>query len=500
MSGLGGPSTDQPGKAPNSAQPSYGGAVFLSYARVDDLRPPPDGKLKGWVTYLWEQLRWAMTQEGVPQAELWRDRYQIEPSEDFTEKIDAALKQAELFVPVLSLNWVQREWCQKELERFCELRPDDFGSRIVPIIKSEVPESDIPPALRNREGYRFFERESSGQRKVFYWRGLEDETSYFERVKQIAEWIGRKLVTTGHRPRASQPNSRPTDRRKVFVAAPADELRDAWQRLVTDLDKSGFAVTLPDGRLPDQAPKAVEAINAALDGADLAIHFLGDSEGVKPECSDEGIVRLQLRLARTHATAKGGPRILWAPRWMPDQRERERDPFEVTNRFGGIQAGEEVYAKELTDLSQWLRDRLMPRKPDAPPRPPDRVWVAGSAADDDALVADLANRLQACGLTVQPFFADDPLPTAGPAGGTLALVPWSASGSEAMKALLAKLAPLVSSIVVLRLPGGDERAKIRFFHRGVVVEPIDALPDDRPATRALLARLELAPPGAAGAP
>jgi hypothetical protein len=42
----------------------------------------------------------------------------------------------------------------------------------------------------------------------------------------------------------------------------------------------------------------------------------------------------------------------------PDRSKDKRDPFEVVQRFGGLHPGEEVYAEEVTDLSQWLRGRL----------------------------------------------------------------------------------------------------------------------------------------------
>jgi hypothetical protein len=47
-----------------------------------------------------------LTNAGLPEAKLWLDRYEIEPAEEFTEKIRAALQQAHLLVPILSANWV----------------------------------------------------------------------------------------------------------------------------------------------------------------------------------------------------------------------------------------------------------------------------------------------------------------------------------------------------------------------------------------------------------
>ncbi len=96
--------------AKSSEVPNYGGTVFVSYARADDERMPFHssadlGAGLGWVSFFWQMLRFALTNAGLHQAKLWLDRYQIEPAECFTEKIEAALKEARLIVPILSPNW-----------------------------------------------------------------------------------------------------------------------------------------------------------------------------------------------------------------------------------------------------------------------------------------------------------------------------------------------------------------------------------------------------------
>src|ERR1700682_5075265 len=120
--------------------PAYGGTVFISYARADDDPPPLDEKTRGWVTFFWQQLRWELNNVGVHQADLWLDRYEIEPTEVFTHKIEVALREARLFIPVLSPNWVQRAWCQRELSRFVELRSqdNDAADNIVLVKKREL--------------------------------------------------------------------------------------------------------------------------------------------------------------------------------------------------------------------------------------------------------------------------------------------------------------------------------------------------------------------------
>ena len=470
--------------------PAYGGSVFISYARADDEAPPFETAVQGWVTFFWHQLRFELTNAGVHQAKLWLDRYAIEPAEDFTDKIDEALRHASLIVPILSPNWVQRPWCRKEIARFCELHGPDGKDRIVLVVKREPPAEHVPEPLRNRLGYRFFAEDPTGTVREFYWRGLQDRQAYLDIVRDMADRIAKRLLDAPAKPAV---DASPRTGRTVYVAASPDELRDARQRLVNDLRHAGYAVLPEEDRLPDTLSRAEEAVRGMLASAETSVHLFGAGEGAKPDGGDESVTRLQLRLARERAAAspQGFPRILWAPKWLPSDPDLKRDPFDVVKRFGGSNPGEEVYGEEVTNLSQWLRGRLAgPPQGAASTGAPSLLLVAGAAAADDDLVGTLANRLQGSVARVQPLFFGDPPPSADPAA-AIVLVPWGEADRAGLDGLLAALAPLSARIVVLRLPGGDEVAKRRFFADNVYAEKLDALPADRSAARALLARLEL---------
>ena len=463
--------------------PSYGGTVFISYARADDEKPPFDDTAQGWVEFFWQQLRWELTNSGLNQAELWLDRYDIEPAENFTQKIEAALKQSKLIIPILSPNWVTRPWCLKELERFLEL--GNGLDSIVLVKKREPPESDVPVSLRNREGYKFFTKEPEGRVREFYWRGLKDKDAYFDVLRRIAEWVSAKMMINA---RAVKP-TRPTTGRTIYVAEPADELRDAWQRLANDLTGAGHIVVPAGQRLPDNAAQADELIRAALRRSEMSVHLLGESEGVRSEGSNEGIVRRQLRLAREHAGAVAAfPRILWAPKWLQEHKNAKRDPFEVVQRFGTTSAGEEVYAEEVTDLSQWLRGRLNQTKPERP-HPTQTLLVAGASTDDDDLVSTLANRLQSEKIRIKALFAGDPMTPVDATSPAAAIVPWGKANRASIDALLSSLSARTPRLVVLRLPGGDEAAKRRFFREGTYSEVLDAVPPDRETAHELLVQI-----------
>jgi hypothetical protein len=466
------------------------GSVFISYARLDDEKPPGREDVQGWVSFFWGELRYELTNAGLGQAKLWLDRYEIEKAEKFTDKIEAALAEAKVILPVLSPNWLGRDWCVQEVLRFAEQKVQgrDLANDILPVFKIEIPPTEpIPAPLLGREGYQFFRRDQAGHLSEFYWRGLKNEKDYLDLVREIAFRIRDRFFV----PPEEQVDIKPSRGRTVFVAVPTDELRDAWQRLVNDLKSDGYTVLPADDRLPDTAAKAEELVRTALEQAELALHIFGESEGVIPCGGTEGIVRLQLRLSRAHASAdRSRRRILWAPRWLPDANSGKRDPFEVIGRFGPLTDGEHVYAEAVTELSQWLRDAL--NVPVAEAVSATSSWyIAGACAADDPHVSLLANALQSAGQDVEAVFSSDPVPhQLQDRSTTVVLLPWGETDVASLIARLAALEPL-GRRVVLCLPGGDVAVKNCFFRKGIVVLPMPVLPADSAATTALLDRLKV---------
>lgn len=480
------------------AQLGPDGTVFISYARADDQPPPHDDKAVGWVTFFWDQLRFELTDRGAKRAKLWLDRYEIDPAEAFTPKIKAAVEKARLIVPVFSENWTQSEWCRREVDHFGVSHPD-AAQQVVPVFKGEVAREKLPAVIQGdaaREGHRFFARDPRGELHEFYWRGLRDEDGYFKTLLRVATSIKERLdpndLDSAPAERGPTPAS-PAHRFTVFLAMATSELRDARQRLRNDLAAAGINVVPETDDLPDRVEAFTAAIDEALASADLAVHFLGEGHGVILEGGSEHIIDLQLRCSRAADAGRGLPRILWAPRWLPDNKGDARDPVEVAKRFGGPLAGEEVFGKEPTDLSQWIRERLAALATEDTAQHEGAIIVASAATVDDHLVAALASLLQGIGPMVEAIFSGDSLPEAPPAAW---LVPWGDADASTVKGLFESL-PAETGRICLILPGGDQPAKSCFFLQGVVARHLSALPDKRAEAKALLADLELIDAGQA---
>ena len=177
--------------------------IFVSYRRLDDAPPPDRPKESGFVSFLLTQLRWELANLGVSNAILLKDRSKIAPADNWTEEISNALKTADLFIAIVSKNYVTSSWCQKELSTIqsrLEIFDGDAGERrIFRVDKHEVPENQIPEPLRIIQAVRFYGVAPRGQRiDEYFWRGkVRRSRQYQEAVHELALAIYRRLDELG---------------------------------------------------------------------------------------------------------------------------------------------------------------------------------------------------------------------------------------------------------------------------------------------------------------
>jgi hypothetical protein len=114
------------------------------------------------VSFLQRQLLFELeTELGLGGVVLWHDRTAIEPGDRWSDKIIEALHKADILLVVLSRNYAEQEWCNRELETFMS-RPEaaldpDFNGRIIRVDKQTLEDAEIPAALRPIQAIRFFE-------------------------------------------------------------------------------------------------------------------------------------------------------------------------------------------------------------------------------------------------------------------------------------------------------------------------------------------------------
>jgi hypothetical protein len=357
--------------------------VFISYARLDNERPPGAEPLPGFVQFLHESLAFQLKQLGPPRPELWRDVGNIERTDQFERMLDEQVAKSDCLVVVFSLNWLASDWCRRELDTFCERWAFEGAAavrrRILLVNKTSVDLRLRPAALAGQQGHDFFAvdhalHEGARERPYFDMGRIQDDR-FVQEVRELATKL-RRLAAGGDpdrtlremRPPAASAPDRP-GARTIFVARPADDMRPSYERIANELSGRGFAV-VPDADIPNDAD-AVDFIRRALARAELSIHPIGEKRGFAPP-ELEPIVKLQLALAAERAGSPAPPfrRILWAPKIL-DGVDGERDPAAVLARFGEHLDGDKLLGEALPRFVDFLirhLDQSAPRRAPAPLR------------------------------------------------------------------------------------------------------------------------------------
>jgi hypothetical protein len=360
--------------------------IFMSYAHDDDLILSPDPDEPGFVSFLDQQLRLKLRDLGARQANVWRDRRRIGQADQFADIIDEGLERAELFVVVMSPNWMQRPYCRKEFETFLSLRKaagvTNPATRMLVVGKGYVDRSARPPELQGQEGFLFYSRDDENNVSAitpFFNRGKCSDR-FYTKLDDLAGGLQKRvaqILSGAPAPQALQPSTPivAPNGRTVFLAKPASDMKAAYVRLVTELQGKGFNVA-PDPSADMPSDKSAEAfLTDALSGAEVFVHLVGDSEGFAPEGLDK-IVKLQLARARAGAAQAEGPsgqrlnrRIVWAPKILdqggvsPAGAAAERDPLKALERFDQQIATDKIDGDILSKFIEYLFQYLTETAP-----------------------------------------------------------------------------------------------------------------------------------------
>jgi hypothetical protein len=358
--------------------------IFVSYARKDDLPFPPEShEANGFVTTLLKHLKYHFQLLGGAAPNLWRDTRAIKPSDQFDPVIQKAVADSDLLLVVLSRNWLDREFCRRELELFASRwnheGQESLKNRIVVVMKHHVANGDRTALLQGQEGYRFYSRDDDaalGKELEFFRRGTPQD-EYHDRVEELAFDLWARTGMHGASagvPAAAkvrQDASGQKPRRTIYLAKSAADMRAAYLRLVDELERRGYRVVPePAAEIPYD-DTAVEFVDQALEAAELSIHLLGEKVGYAPE-DGQPIVKLQLARAAERVaavapelaeTGQGFRRIVWAPRIVVDREiapshEDDRDPLAVLERFDRQLPSDKIEGAEISKFVDFIVQHL----------------------------------------------------------------------------------------------------------------------------------------------
>jgi hypothetical protein len=372
--------------------------IFLSYARDDNLLPPglDNGRL-GFVNSLFDNLTYKFRDLGVDPPILWRDTRNIDRSDQFEPMIRNEIDRSDLFLVVLSKNWIRREFCRRELEWFQNRwAHEDVRRRIVIAARQFIPYEARLPALQGQEGFEFFGRDPGGHvgdEYAYFDLGQVRDQRYYAVIAELARKLCSFSQSSDETAAAGQSPSRagaqltspqagaaaaPTGNavavpdRVVYLAKPAADMRSSYERLVQELRGRDYSVVPPpDVEIPNDST-AAEMVDQSLAGAGVAIHLLGDKAGYAPE-DCEPIVKLQLSRSAARiekfaardcsAREKGFHRLIWAPKVLVDSASglgsgSERDPIDVLAKFGRQTETDKIVGDPLSRFVDFMIENL----------------------------------------------------------------------------------------------------------------------------------------------
>jgi hypothetical protein len=348
--------------------------IFISYARDDDKRPPGPPEVMGFVEHLHVFMNYSFTNAGPERPQFWRDEDNLYRGEQSWPVIERALNESSFLLVVLSKNWIDSDYCKRELAHFVrrfQQRSESVDERIIIAAKNHVLREGRPPGLEHQDGFKFYAL--SDRTKLseveFFVRGKPlDDGRYWAAFDELCDFILRRARQVNSRDaRAAEPD---TPRRTVYVAKPASDMLGPYIRVVKELSARGYKVVPKRNEdIPSNGPSP-ESLENLLAAAEVSVHLLGESGGGTEELNSDAKLQLAAaadRIAKSGAAQNGSDptfrRILWVPKAFrvdgeSDSKAVERDPFDVVKRFGTQLASDKVIGEDVGTFVQSLMQLL----------------------------------------------------------------------------------------------------------------------------------------------
>jgi hypothetical protein len=292
--------------------------LFISYAHVDDEPDPAFPDRPGWVTTLVRCLekRLAKKLGRVDAYDIWRDP-KLAGHVDLTPELIARVRDAAVFLLVLSPAYLASEWCRRELRVFDEAirgRKAAQG-RIFVVEFDRVDRKRRFPELADLKGYRFWveDPDTGNPQTLGYPIVREKDDEYHKRVNDLCIELVRQLDTL-KQSEAAAPGSRAgtglDTRPHVYLAEVTEDLETRRDGVRRHLDQAGFRV-LPEAEHPRGDPKAYQgAVDADLARSAAFVQLLSETPGRRFKGSELSYVALQ----HQRAVAARVPVLQWRSR------------------------------------------------------------------------------------------------------------------------------------------------------------------------------------------
>lgn len=383
--------------------------VFLSYAHDDNL--VPEGlKGRGWVSFFDDSLGIELRERGMLDVKVWRDKRDFDPMDLVTSTLADGVANSDLMLAVLSPLYVQKPYCQFELDGFIERKNasgcDEFRKHILLVAKRPVPDGKYPPKIKGMGYVPFFDNNRERAQDEPFYKGFGSAVAqqYWDSIQDVASRLEKSLANlAGLELEKKRKLLQPGKGITVYLAVPSADLKDGHYSLRKELESHG-CIVLPDDPWPASAEAAEKHLRDAIARAQVSIHLLGAAPGSDSSSGLNGLCRLQLELA-AQTRKPDFRRLIWLPDALVTSDEEQRRLIEGLEKGEGLRRHDELVHAGTESFKEIVRDELSRLTGSA--AKPLKVYLICSAADEAEALA-LRPALVASGFEVElPEFGPD---------------------------------------------------------------------------------------------
>ncbi|MBL4663984.1 MAG: toll/interleukin-1 receptor domain-containing protein [Flavobacteriaceae bacterium] len=265
--------------------PNFEYDIFISYAHKDNTTVAEEKE--GWVRRFYIDLKDKLIRStGRSDITIWWDDKKLDGNTYFDQTIKKGLDKAAIIICLHSPSYIQSEWCEKELNHFCDSAESDGiglmvgdNSRVVHVLLYNLDREDWPDAFSGRTGLDFFDspdEDLEGDPLATHSEEFQDKMKGLRNV--ILKLIkGFNKLETNNTETVNKHATEDTGKITVFVGNTPDSLGDRPKRIISELEKKGFNVI---SNIPlNNTETHYKQVKSVLEKAQLSIHFLDQYPG-----------------------------------------------------------------------------------------------------------------------------------------------------------------------------------------------------------------------------
>jgi hypothetical protein len=368
--------------------------VFVSYAHADNL--PVGDDTEGWIAKFHRSflayLRRLIRDESLS---VFRDP-KLNGNDMFENVLEQSFRGSAVLITVLTPNYIESEWCIRELRGFAEAASSPATaskSRLFKVQPWGLERERHPRELAGMLGYQFYSLDpTTGDEESFRRTSEQDpDQRYWSVLNHLARDVGEllkalKAARDSGEPDAAASVGPPADAPAVYLADVTDDLLDAREQIRRSLAQAGLRV-LPESALPAAPTEFAEAVQREVARVSLSVHMLGPYYGRIPAGESRSYSRIQYEAACDASAARSLPLLVWVKKGSEEAAEPlqrdflqglERGP-EAAAVAGGEEPRVELFQVGIEELKEAIVARVRPPEPGSSDNP---FFYISCTADD----------------------------------------------------------------------------------------------------------------------